>query len=595
MKAVLEMQRKKIQRPDEDLMCAIRSSLLKQDTPNGNFASQTNAKTTENLAAIPQNASKNEPSPNGRTKKGCSLVASINVSPGEQNPEPDNAQKLRKEGNFLPTKLYEELASGTPPAIFVGNTNAARGRQAEPARLADKKPSTVLLTSNAAKHRGPLDASERGSRSTSQPVARFSFQSRPTLPKVNDHAGPSATVVSRSPSAIGRNTSRLRARTIHKDAGLMSAVRATMGEQPPPEEADLAELQELRRSMVLRGTSPHQFAGVDYEDRQVMTALQTSLQEVKISDLTLHERPLTKDTECAVCTDVFSPSEIAMGFISIACDHSSPEVALQYTCKGCVQRHLDVQVQSGASTLTCPICLAELTYYDVKKWATPRTFTRYDRLRTRDAITSDPNFIWCTNPSCDAGQVHGSGSDAPIVVCNYCGTKTCFNHQQGWHDGFSCAEFDDPQIAEERIRREQEEIEAIERQQREEERRIRGQVERDEEIARAMAAEEDRRAAERKAIEIRIQREAEERRRRDAEEAERKRRETEKAKLKKEREERAKRLQEEKAGEEAVMNSTKLCPGPKCTYRVHKVDGCKHMTCVFPFPSTAGRLLIQSY
>jgi hypothetical protein len=32
-------------------------------------------------------------------------------------------------------------------------------------------------------------------------------------------------------------------------------------------------------------------------------------------------------------------------------------------------------------------------------------------------------------------------------------------------------------------------------------------------------------------------------------------------------------------GESAVRKTSKPCPGRGCTYRVTKLDGCKHITC----------------
>lgn len=297
--------------------------------------------------------------------------------------------------------------------------------------------------------------------------------------------------------------------------------------------------------------------------------------------------PMRVNVECSVCTDMFAPCDMAAGRIGSGCDHSSPEIVHQYVCKGCLEQHLGVQLnQSGANRLACPLCLAELTYSDIKNWASQETFARYDTLRMRTTVSSDPNFIWCSNPRCGAGQVHATGAEAPIVICQSCGTKTCFRHQQRWHEGLTCDEFDDPDAVEERQRRDQAEMEAIEREQREEERRIRLQLQNDEVMARRIEAENSRQSEERRKqaelLHLRQQRVAEQRKQREEQEAERQRKKTqeeENRRTKVQRDERARRLAEEKQGEATVFKSTKLCPGPNCSYRVEKIDGCKHMAC----------------
>ncbi|KAL1960561.1 hypothetical protein VTO42DRAFT_7140 [Malbranchea cinnamomea] len=380
-----------------------------------------------------------------------------------------------------------------------------------------------------------------------------------------------------------------------EDAGLMSVVRATINRQQVPRQ-DWSDIFNDRQAFEPEKTARQKKSTVKplsvtsreaTVGEQTVTAFQTSsLREARrISGVPSHERPqIAADTECTVCADVFGPEEIAMGLISSTCDHSSPEAANKFVCKGCLQQHLDVQVQSGANRLTCPICLAELAYYDIKKWALPRTFARYDRLRMRDAITADPNFIWCSNPNCEAGQVHESGSDAPIVICQSCGTKTCFNHQKRWHEGLTCAEFDNPDAAAERLRRERVELEATRRRLCGIERGIPHQVQTDEELARRLAWQDGRQAAERnKAEEQRRCEEEERRRKKEDDEAERKRRQKELENAerlqKQHEEERAQRLEEERLGVAAVLSISKPCPGPKCSFRVQKIDGCKHMTC----------------
>ncbi|KAL2008624.1 hypothetical protein VTN00DRAFT_6818 [Thermoascus crustaceus] len=315
----------------------------------------------------------------------------------------------------------------------------------------------------------------------------------------------------------------------------------------------------------------------DDEELDLAVALSASLAQQTISDLPPDERPLTEPSECIACLETLSPSSFPSESITSACDHSARGNVDKRICTTCLSHHLDVQLnESGPNHLTCPICLALMTYSDVRKWASQRTFSRYDSLKTRAAVSSDPNFIWCRNPRCGSGQMHTSGPSSPIVICQACGTRACFNHPNAeWHEGLTCHEFDHPEAAEERRRREAEELEALARQQQEEEDRIRRRIQEDEKKEKASKRPRQQQEAERN-------RQVEEARRQKAREEEqtqrRKQREEETRQARAKEAERARRRNEEQKGEAEVLRTSKLCPGKGCSYRIYKIDGCKHMT-----------------
>jgi acyl-coenzyme A synthetase/AMP-(fatty) acid ligase len=99
----------------------------------------------------------------------------------------------------------------------------------------------------------------------------------------------------------------------------------------------------------------------------------------------------------------------------------------------------------------------------------------------RAALSADPDFRWCLNPSCNAGQIHETGvlplvpefvhllhgearsgmtilpefahlqqgearnrlvHENPIFVCHACGARHCVVHELEWHDGETCQEYD---------------------------------------------------------------------------------------------------------------------------------------------------------
>jgi E3 ubiquitin-protein ligase RNF14 len=55
-------------------------------------------------------------------------------------------------------------------------------------------------------------------------------------------------------------------------------------------------------------------------------------------------------------------------------------------------------------------------------------------------MTAD--FRWCPASGCNSGQIHTTGVAGNIFTCSGCGSKTCVVHENTWHEGESCADFD---------------------------------------------------------------------------------------------------------------------------------------------------------
>jgi hypothetical protein len=82
-------------------------------------------------------------------------------------------------------------------------------------------------------------------------------------------------------------------------------------------------------------------------------------------------------------------------------------------CLTCLEGHIAEQVRGKGAVagVVCPAhdCLQVLDYHEIKYWADEETFSRYDRLLTRQALGVDENFVFCTNAACEAGQIHPQG------------------------------------------------------------------------------------------------------------------------------------------------------------------------------------------
>ncbi|KAH0562384.1 hypothetical protein GP486_002920 [Trichoglossum hirsutum] len=141
---------------------------------------------------------------------------------------------------------------------------------------------------------------------------------------------------------------------------------------------------------------------------------------------------------CVVCMEALRPELFPKRRITSTCQHEPK------TCLDCLARSVQADFQDkGYSRIRCPECLGALEFEDVKLFANPELFARYDNLMTRKALESLPNFRWCLGPNCSSGQVHSMGDAEPIVICESCGFDMCFVHQVPWHkDGISCAEWD---------------------------------------------------------------------------------------------------------------------------------------------------------
>jgi hypothetical protein len=55
-------------------------------------------------------------------------------------------------------------------------------------------------------------------------------------------------------------------------------------------------------------------------------------------------------------------------------------------------------------------------------------------------LTKTADFRWCR--ACDSGQIHTSGSAGNVFTCVACGVKVCVIHENTWHEGETCDEFD---------------------------------------------------------------------------------------------------------------------------------------------------------
>ncbi|KAL4871164.1 hypothetical protein BDV12DRAFT_38529 [Aspergillus spectabilis] len=272
--------------------------------------------------------------------------------------------------------------------------------------------------------------------------------------------------------------------------------------------------------------------------------------------------------ECLACLEELPSSSFPKDPISPGCEHPAGQI-----CQPCLKRSLQTQLDGLVDQgFTCPLCKRPMSERDVQRWAKPEVVRRYNSIRTRKSLAADPNFMWCSNPSCKGGQIHTSGAQSPIMTCMYCHARTCFTHQRPWHEGMTCYEFDHPEVILERERRKRDEEAATKRN-------IQLQIEADEAVARELEAKDIRPSkADEKARRKAAAKQQAERQTQVAKE-ERRRREEERRRDEDRQKDRLRRLEEERLGEAEVRGTSKECPGRGCAYRIYRDGGCRHITC----------------
>ncbi|KAK8049573.1 hypothetical protein PG994_011303 [Apiospora phragmitis] len=137
---------------------------------------------------------------------------------------------------------------------------------------------------------------------------------------------------------------------------------------------------------------------------------------------------------CIVCSDEKRVSEFPAR-IAKTCGHQPA------TCRDCIGQWIASSMESVSwDRLKCPECSGLLSFEDVRAFADPETFERYDSLATKAALGSIRDFRWCLNPRCSAGQIHKA--DCPRVKCHACKASSCSHHNLPWHRGETCEAYD---------------------------------------------------------------------------------------------------------------------------------------------------------
>jgi len=146
---------------------------------------------------------------------------------------------------------------------------------------------------------------------------------------------------------------------------------------------------------------------------------------------------------CQVCYEE-KPVSFYSQSISHQCRHRERTI-----CNQCNYRHVNQAFQKMCTDdVRCPEpdCQIILDYDAIKRILLDANdtnlFQRYDRFYLEHQLERMPEFIWCAH-SCGSGQLADHGLENNIVTCVKCGKKSCFTHRTKWHEGLTCAIYDE--------------------------------------------------------------------------------------------------------------------------------------------------------
>ena len=146
---------------------------------------------------------------------------------------------------------------------------------------------------------------------------------------------------------------------------------------------------------------------------------------------------------CLVCYDDKDLSDFD-GLIPIDCRHQTRSV-----CNLCILQHVQKAIEiTFTDDIYCPEleCGMKFDYHTLRNIllfdGDDKLIERYDRYVFQRELEQMDEFIWCSNPLCNVGQLNEGGPMNNIVTCFSCHQKTCFTHKVKWHERINCEEYD---------------------------------------------------------------------------------------------------------------------------------------------------------
>ncbi|KAI9737847.1 MAG: hypothetical protein M1834_009216 [Cirrosporium novae-zelandiae] len=142
----------------------------------------------------------------------------------------------------------------------------------------------------------------------------------------------------------------------------------------------------------------------------------------------------TGNGECTVCYEPLIVDSTPLRRITEGCTHE-PDV-----CLDCLAQSITAQAEQNVwDQIHCPTCQARLRFLDIKEFATPVIFERYDSHTLQKYMSPDTTFRKCAVLGCDAGGFVDPKVTS-FIHCSKCGGRTCFACNTEYHKGIACQE-----------------------------------------------------------------------------------------------------------------------------------------------------------
>ncbi|KAG8695921.1 hypothetical protein FRC08_007466 [Ceratobasidium sp. 394] len=287
-------------------------------------------------------------------------------------------------------------------------------------------------------------ASTSGPSSTSlvPPMSLTSLHRRsPSPPKLNTQLAASP----RPPTATSSHTHR-QATFIDSPMDYYSRLDSKVPALPPTSAYENSPQSSVPVGPLISITTPvvtptHN-QSFETQQRQAHTHPQRYLSSQPRPQPRAQPRPLYDPTlqMCVVCFESDPLVRFAERSPTADCAHGAT------VCVGCLERHILGAIHHGGNVdVRCPHegCGKKLEYWDiygsVRDWG---MLVYYEVLLLKREAEGEKDFVWCKNPKCRSGQIHRNGKYNPVVICETCNAKSCYNHDRPWHEGLTCEQYD---------------------------------------------------------------------------------------------------------------------------------------------------------
>ena len=118
---------------------------------------------------------------------------------------------------------------------------------------------------------------------------------------------------------------------------------------------------------------------------------------------------------------------------------------IHYICTDCINKHIQVKVESNSSMILCPglNCIVALAPKSCKEFLPKRVIDRWEKMVIETMILDTEKF-YCPFKDCSAMLLNDSAENMRMMLeseCPHCRRLFCVQCRVPWHSGMECQEF----------------------------------------------------------------------------------------------------------------------------------------------------------